>query len=78
MDTWIGFWARDYGSILLLLSQEGRVVFPIGPEGHAFPHGDPFAHVGVMILTEIDQINFLAICDVLPENAEPFHSGVTG
>ena len=74
---WTLFRAQDDGSILLLLSQEGRVVFPIGLEGHAIPRGDPFADVGVMILVEIDQIDFFALGDELPENAEPFHSVVT-
>jgi len=65
-------------SILLLLSQEGRVVFPISTERHAIPRGDPFADIGVIILIEIDQIDFLALCDESPENVQRFHSGITG
>jgi len=65
-------------SILLLLSQEGRVVFSISAKRHAMSRGDPFADIGIIILVEFDQINFLALGNVLPENVEPFHSGVTG
>ena len=64
-------------SILLLLSQEGRVVFLVGAECHAMPRGDSFADTGVIILVEFEQINFLASGNVLPENIEPFHAGVT-
>ncbi len=53
-------------------------MFPISTERHAMPRGDPLADVGVIILVEFDQINFLALGDELPENVEPFHSGVTG
>jgi len=65
-------------SILLLLSKEGRVVFAISTKRHAISRGDPFADIGIIILVEFDQINFLALGNVLPEHVEPFHSGVTG
>ena len=52
-------------------------MFPISTERHAMPRGDPFADIGVIILVETDQINFLALGDVLPEKVELFHSGVT-
>ena len=52
-------------------------MFPISTKRHAMSRGDPFAQIGVIILVETDQINFLALGDVLPEKVEPFHSGVT-
>ena len=69
---------RMWSLPLPLLSQEGRVVFPISTERHAIPRGDPFADIGVIILIEIDQIDFLALCDESPENVQRFHSGITG
>jgi hypothetical protein len=64
-------------SILLLLSKERRVVRPIRPECHAVPRGDPFTDVGVVILIEFDQINFLPVDGVMLENAQPLHLGIT-
>jgi hypothetical protein len=62
---------------VLRLSHEGRVVLQISLECHAMPLGDPFANIDVIILVEVDQINFLAVGDIIPENLEPFHSRIT-
>lgn len=53
-------------------------MFPVNTERHAMPRGDPFADVGVIILVEFDQINFLTLGSMLPENVEPFHWDITG
>jgi hypothetical protein len=52
-------------------------VILVSHESHAVPRGDPFTDTGVIILVEFEQINFLAPGNVLPENIEPFHAGVT-
>ena len=52
-------------------------MFLVSTERHAMPRGDPFTDTGVIILVEFDQINFLAPGNVLPENIEPFHAGIT-
>ena len=51
-------------------------MFPISLERHAVPRGDSFTNIRVVIPVERDQIDFLALGDVLSEMVEPLHSGI--